>query len=328
MGIDWLQGTFPVHKVQEAVATVSEWLGVAKLGHGDKWYKSGGYRWESGAIVAWADDRPEAWLSLNGSTLALCPDVLNLLRKLWALQMHPTRVDLRADFPKQLLSLADVEAAAQAGEVVGYRRYNPVKPIKNMQTGEREGEGHYFGRRGGNGSGKFGRFYDKTLESKGKIDANRWEVEFSGAPAECVYEAISGADDYFDLARNIRRYLGRAIDFREKGSVSDRHIERRPRLTFWSRAIQYLGEAAMTFLRPKVKLQSTLEWFYRSYKNALGKFAVVAAAQGYDGVGVVMEFCKKMLVQGMHDTSGVEAGPLAMHLDIFSLLGAPQALRY
>ena len=115
--------------------------------------------------------------------MALLADAtkLQLMHDLEALGVKCTRIDLAADdFTRKRLVMDVIHQAATAGHVVGFRCYDPRRPLKNMQTGQLAGDTAYFGKRGNHGSGRYVRFYDKGLESNGEVDSIRYEVELSG----------------------------------------------------------------------------------------------------------------------------------------------------
>lgn len=80
-----------------------------------------------------------------------------------------TRLDAYIDDHTKSVSLEQVEEAVRAGQCRGIRsapRYDDLlRPGKTVGLGSRR-------------SNKYGRIYDKTAESKGKIIGNRWEEEF------------------------------------------------------------------------------------------------------------------------------------------------------
>jgi DNA relaxase NicK len=259
-------------------------------------------RSSSKAVLAWTDGRKEAWLSLNGDSCDLVPveQKREFLRTLKGLGVKATRIDLAADFPRETLSLSKVHAAAKRGNVRHFRRYDPRRPVRDMVKGLLEGNQASFGRRGGNGSGKYVRFYDKKLESDGLIDAIRFECEFSAEGANLIFDDLCEADTDDAMCGIIARRLGGAIDFVDRAG-SHGHRARQDRLSWWQRIIDLLGEAPIRITRSKTTLQKAAEWHKKQYRKTIAKVKRVAEEAGMKGRAVVQAIVAAMLFDGERD---------------------------
>ncbi len=126
-----------------------------------------------------------------------------------------SRIDLAFDDFERLIEPFDLfQLAKFQGDVSGFRRVRWLEDVKI--GGGSDGVISAmcaFGRRGEIGSGKFLRVYDKGLESDGKIDAVRWEVEFSGKKAQEVFDKISSSNDITGLGKRVSEYIGGCVNF-------------------------------------------------------------------------------------------------------------------
>lgn len=327
IGIDWINCTFPVGRISEVVSLLSGWLGREELGAGMGWYKDHGYRFKSGAVVAWADCRSDAWVSINGDSLELIDDVHGLLGELLRLGCRCSRLDVALDCPHELLSLDDVAAAHAAGAVVGFKRH---KLVREDSGGELRGLGHFFGLRGRKGSGRYVRFYDKTLESRGVVVGVRCEVEISGKLASEWFTLLANEDPGDAFMRAMGRCLGGAIDFRENTGAA--HVNRRPRCPFWQRIIDIIGRCKLRVPRPVVPLQRTLSYVKQAFSNSFGR-AVLAAEAQFSGAGmdaavdVVQSWLAGVVLHGVRQVLklGEGADVLTKRLDFDALFNDVRA---
>lgn len=324
LGIDWLAVTFPVGQKGQVLALLGN-LGSHKEGPGMHWYRAGGLRWEDGAALCW-NENGDCWLSLNGRSLSRLGDSevhQRILGDLAKLGVKCTRLDLKADLPPDLLDLGNVGAAAAAGQVVGFRRYKHEAPVRDMRSGELEGNAHYFGRRGGDGGGKYVRFYDKTLESHGLIEANRLEAELSLERAQIVFEDLATCDGIEEFKRIISRRLAGIIDFREVNeNEDDRHLERRPRLSWWQRIIDALGGATITkVLRTKPQLLDTLAYHLEAFTRTVGRLYGNAERLGWEGYSTVSAHLAVLAERGKRwwEDNADLGGPPLLETDLEAL---------
>lgn len=318
IGVDWLNCTFPTGKIPAVVELLGRWLGREERGGGKGHYSDGGFRFVSGAIVAWAEKRPEAWVSINGDSLELVDDVHLLIRELHSLGCRCSRLDVALDAPPELLPLEDVGAAYSAGAVVGFRTY---KLIKEYKGGELSGFGHYFGKRGRTGGGRMVRFYDKTLESRGLVKANRCEAELSAEVSAMWFDLLAAEDLGPGFTRALGRALGGSIDFRQDTGAA--HVERRPRLGFWERIINLIGRTRLRVPRPEVPLQRTLGYVKQAFSQAFGRAVLAAEAQfpGADATDIVQSWLAGVVTFGVNQVRklGQRADALSTRLDFDAL---------
>jgi hypothetical protein len=281
--LDWLNVTFPAGRRDEVRELVSRHLGEAEYRpYGRQTYQES-VAWPSSALLCWSEGRPEAWLSLNADSVDLVPaaELLPFLRALDELGAKGTRIDVALDDYDRRLSIDMVEAAFNAGHVVGFRLGHRQNP-KRWADGKLEstGDGFDLGARGSKGSGKFVQFYDKSLESRGAVNAIRLEVRLSLERSTLAWECLVSSCSEESFHRKLREIVGGAIDFKSK--PHETHVHRRPRLGWWQDLLDVLGSAVFVVHRPKVPLQRTMEYLRNTFSRKLSLARIVCQSLGHD----------------------------------------------
>ncbi len=305
---DWLNCTFPASRRGEVKQLVDSYIGQGKRRErGTNTYlQSDG--WESGAILAWTEGRPECWLSFNGDSCDLIlPDrKLVFFRELQLLDAKCTRGDYAIDVPKELVTMERIHEAARLGQVVGFRRYFPKRVVRDMNTGELDQDEADFGRRGRDGSGRYVRWYDKGLESDGEIDRIRCEVETSGDTADAWFQILCDSHNQGEFDRTLGRIVCGSIGFADKSGAHG-HADRYQTLPWWDRIVQLVGDAAVVVARVKPSLERSVQYLKRVVPMIFARAARVVTDLGMDGEQVVVDLVRKLLDVG--------AGKLALRGD-------------
>jgi hypothetical protein len=168
-----------------------------------------------------------------------------------------TRFDIALDdYTKELWTWDDLAAAARAGNYSGPKSYSIIESAKR---GESAGLTHYFGTRK---SESFYRFYDKSVESGGQVDANRAEVEFKRSKAHQAFTAWlnppTGSE--LDAAQILLEFVMGNICFLDRSS-GEKNLERLPILPWWQRMKDLLAEGVkLTPIRAIATIERTCEW--------------------------------------------------------------------
>lgn len=287
--LDWLSCTLPLSMVGSLAGYLDLSLGKNEehdRGLGN--FQSGRYQWASGASLSWCTKLGRAWLQMPGQACdafgaenwwSLCREIRGTFDGRF------TRLDAAADFfDRTLLSLEQVREAAYACNVVGYRKFREDKH-SGIIKGKTVVEGYQinFGKRGKAGKGAFVRVYDKALETQGRIDSVRLEIEFSGELAKQIGDlSLSDAEDAQQFARKLGRLITGHIDFRDRRQGKERNLSRMPVLSWWAECVKLLGEPLHLLALGVVStLQKTLLWFRRQVAPA---FAYVS--QALESMGV------------------------------------------
>lgn len=296
---DWLNVTAASSVRDELRELVTRYLGPGQFrDRGANTYAES-FGWESGCILAWTDGRRECWLSMNGDSCDLIPPELKLafVQELRRLGCKCTRLDVALDVPRSLASMELVHEAAEAGQVVGFKRYVPVRPVRDMSTGELEGDQANFGRRGRDGSGRYVRVYDKGLESRGVIDCIRFEAELAGELADQVFGVLCMCQDHAEFDKYVGRFASSSIDFADK-SASHGHKDRFERLPWWSRIVELVGSARVAVSRVRPALERSVEFVRRAVAVILARVERVVDRAGMAGRQVVHQLVDDVLSSG------------------------------
>jgi hypothetical protein len=316
---DWLNVTFPMSEVERVTTLVTSYLGESKSRAGGINTYLAARGWEPGAILAWSDGRPECWLSMNGDSCDLIPpgDKLRFFQDLIKIGGKCTRIDAAIDVPRCLLGMGQVHAAATSGHVVGFRRYVPTRPVRDMATGELEGDMATFGRRGKDGSGRYVRVYDKGLESHGEIDAIRVEVELSGETAKQWLVILAESEDEHELERKLGRIVVGSILFADKSGAYG-HADRFRVLPWWKRIAELVGSASVKVERVRPTLEKSVAWVKRSMPVTLARLAVAVDNLGMVGEELVFDLIRDLLRKGrrtIEEFDRSQPGDVAIDLD-------------
>jgi hypothetical protein len=317
--LDWLNTTHPTCRREAVVALVSVYLGEPEHVEWGKHTYREHLAWETSAALFWSEGRHECLLSLNGDSLDCIPieKQRKFLADLADLDAKGTKIDIALDDYARRVPIEEIERAYKAREVCGFRlgqRQNPKRwkgehllPI---------GDSFDLGRRGGNGSGRSLKIYDKTLESHGEIDAIRWELKLSGERAQTAFECLASSFTDESLVRKMAGFLGGCVDF--KTDPDETHLDRRPRLHWWESLLSILGSARLVVSRVVPPLQRTLLYLRQTYAKKLALARVIVDGIGGDFAGMVETWVQEAELK----IDWKRASQLDLLLDL-KALGAP-----
>lgn len=267
---------------EAAKVTLSKFLGEGQEGlFGLNTYRQS-WRFEGGASVNWSEGRDDWCCIISGETLQLVGEDrhIEFLLAMDSHRDHCTRVDPRVDdYSRELIDLEKVREAMEAGNFVGPRQCD-VRTSGKLVHGQlqRDGATLYFGSR----HGALIRFYDKALESKGRILSNRCEVEYHKEKAEAAWvKLIEGARQgvkQFTCA--VGQLVCGAIDFRER--AGHRHVARMERLSWWASIVDKLGSVKIRVEKCLSSLNGACAAMIRQYGKKLARAVVVGEALGHD----------------------------------------------
>jgi DNA relaxase NicK len=157
---------------------------------------------------------------------------MRLCQEVAALGGRPTRLDVAADDYRKRVLPSQVNAVAKSGDIARFRTQTCAFHEGGYFEGA-IGETFTAGRRGADGSGAYLRYYRKDVESRGRINAFRWEVEFSDEKAQLAFTELLKAQtlDEFTLA-GAYLVIG-SVDFPMRNGGDEAHLERLERHAFW-----------------------------------------------------------------------------------------------
>lgn len=294
--VDGIRGTFPRPKLDCLVSLLEGIYGKGtKADRGISGYSQRIDFPTPGLLVAWSEDRPEAFVNVPGRAFDALDAgaVLDLLHFLGELGLRPSRLDLAFDDFEGLIPMGQVHAAGQSGNFIGFRKY---RNNQEWDGGKLTGDTAYFGSRGENGSGKFIRFYNKTMQTGGESagaehDHNRYEVEASADIARQVFVDLTASTNVEEMTRTIAKFLGGAITFAERHGLRNGNTSRFERAEWWVRILDILGAVKYRSLRGKTTLQQKLEWVKKQVIPTLAKIKKTVDRQ----FGIGRQFLNAMI---------------------------------
>ncbi len=180
-----------------------------------------------------------------------------------------TRLDIAIDFYDRPDLIEQITTSCDLGELCHARRYTPVSTHSNQHL---IAHGINIGARGKNGSGRYLRVYDKSLEQQRGEPGSwvRWEAELSDDVAAASLREILSVPAPFDTARRIA--LG-VCDFRSVGG--HRSASRRPRARWFTEFLAGLEQIRFVVSRPDPTPTTYVRWMA---KAVLPKMRTIAAA--------------------------------------------------
>jgi hypothetical protein len=227
-----------------------------------------------GVRVAWdnqdEDGKCRCLISIPGKVLSAMEmlDVRTLALELLSTGLHCTRLDIAIDdFGKRLSFLTVVNTLL----VGNYSKF------KNWDFRYSKGGGTtiYFGSRE---SARCTKLYDKSVESKGKINAYRLETKFGSKTAQPVLLGwlMIDPDELSDTwetesARYLMKSVVGSINFIDRGAKpNEKNLSRLPRLEWWEEFVDMVGgEIYHTAPVVETSLKKSTQWHKRSTLRSL-----------------------------------------------------------
>lgn len=223
----------------------------------------------SGAIISERDGeggKVYLRLSLSGES---CGRVSNIrLRSFihWCSQslvgLTCSRIDLAIDDFSKHLNLNELQAACEDGNYAGFKEckatvnYGKKHNGWTMNLGARSGE-------------KYIRIYDKFAESKGKINAIRFEAEISGKLSDKLFSMLlEFPKDEVEYQKELINYAVGTISFIEK---LDKNLDRNMALGWWADWLVYLDccPKKLHIRRFKTSINAKKRWIEKAVSKSL-----------------------------------------------------------
>ncbi|MEE9369357.1 MAG: replication initiation factor domain-containing protein [Pontiella sp.] len=279
IGVDWIQGTIPFERLDLVRSYLTAVCGQQPedYDHGLMSFQTSCEWHPFGIKLAWDLDKKNRenhsnriLLQLTGSSLHnftpvhLWRFLKDLSVKFW---FNCTRIDLAFDDFEKIIRPDEVNEFANQGAYKGFRKHKYIGGVK--RDGTVTDDGIYFGTRGKDGGGKFLRCYGKDIESKGEIDAIRWEVEFTKDKADKIFFELAMSDDVTDMATKIALFIGGSIDFAER--TKSGRFNKEDRLAFWEQLLHHLGSAEVRCPKVEGDIESAMDWVELSVTPSLEK---------------------------------------------------------
>ena len=237
-----------------------------KFAHGHRSFDNTcilGYNWNT-------EDTGEAIITISGSSLArLSLDRMHsFFKDLHSLAARCTRIDIALDdFTKSYFNYERLQETVQAGNFTGAR--------PESYSCKLDGNAGWLVTIGKRSNSVFRRFYNKSVESKGQIDSNRFETEYKHEHSRTIYDSICtlDLDSVLDF---ISKLICGSVDFIDR-SLGVR-AARCPRLPWWEDFINIMGGVICWSVPRLVRtIEKTIKWVEKQVSSSL---AVISECKG------------------------------------------------
>ena len=301
-GVHWLRGSVPSGMLGAVLGYLEMWFGDYESRAFGLWFYDRSDAWPNGVSVNY-HSTPERETITDGRIAVEIPgsaldpfDLLIVQRFMQGLnqyQWQASRIDVFFDdfdriiTPRKLFATVYepglfAEAPLKA-DFSGFLRIQS-KSEHHKTRGIVHDEVD-FGRRGSQGSGKYLRFYDKQLETQGRLKCCRWELELCDKKAKRAWGAIvrvsSEHSDVGEVERGIASVIGAmiggSIDFKYR--TGDANLDRLERYEFWQTIIDKMGRdpSLLRVPREEKKVHKSLRYIC---KQCSGTLQMLHAAMG------------------------------------------------
>jgi hypothetical protein len=202
-------------------------------------------------------------LAIAATDQASFRDCIQVLMALYAGEC--TRVDVAVDDGMKLTNMSDLFKAQRE------RNYKGVRSHRRVSSGglnERDGVTCYFGSKM---SDLQLRIYDKAVESKGKVDVIRWELQLRRHKAKemCRLWLDIPGNEEGEVAKALSGAVAGAVDFIDR-SKNHKDLTRCQRLPWWEKIRAYFGEAyRLKPPAPVALMEKKIGWICESVMPSL-----------------------------------------------------------
>jgi DNA relaxase NicK len=183
-----------------------------------------------------------------------------------------SRLDWAIDDYSHGLRLEDIEEAVREGSYSGARVCRIYE--KRVRGGTQIGKTIYLG---SSESDRQVRIYDKAVESKGLIDAIRYEVQWRDELAHKCFMALFSSDSFEDGSKLVSQYAVGSVHFLSR---VDKNLPRCPVKPWWQEFIDKVGERLkLSVPRVQPMLSDKKRWIERQVAATI---AVIVRCMGFD----------------------------------------------
>ena len=312
--VDWLQGSAPMCNFAEVRRGLTSWFGEPEDFDWGRYRYSRSCRFECGAALYWSEgERPEFCISLPGQACAtFSPGQMRELL-LWLHQraFRASRVDVALDDTRsEFFDLDVIDAACKRRELVRFVKWH--RRTDNCR-GRVSGDEIEIGARGGDGVSV--KFYNKGLESDGRIPGVRMESRFSGKMAALLQHCLASSSSLDQFSRCLLQSAVGALEFRELSRCSsDRHRRNRPLCSWWQRVVDVVGRSRLVVHRAKSNLDRAAGWIKKQVSGTIGLIHREIERAGYDAWAVLRDWLEPEISAAMFKRP-------AATLDVHGLIG-------
>jgi len=214
-------------------------------------------------------------VNLTGAPLRELTDqqTYDLILAFRELGMTAKRLDAAWDDHKHHITVYDLDKLYKESQddgdgnlkIAGFQSVRSLASGKHMKN---KGGTVEMGRRGSLGAGKFLRVYDKHAESKGKINATRWEIELTGERAAMYFMWLCEAIGPADMTTRLGKIIGGSVDFKIR-KREEKHLDRLTQQAWWTQILKKLEAVAFGVPAEATTLQAKLTWIQNALPRSL-----------------------------------------------------------
>lgn len=272
----WLRISFSKKHLADITKLVSYTWGDFELDGYGLWSYDTRHFWSSGVSLNY-DTHEERSERVHGGMMTLdcpggaldemaAPDLQLLIEATAAFDGKCTRIDINFDDYARLIEPKDLYEVIRRNDYSGFRH---AAPRPKYDRGKLIRDEAAFGERGSYGNGKYLRVYDKNLESDGKFNCVRWEIEFTRKRAALVFERLAETNGDLDAFGTLcASLIAGCITFVHR--THEKNIERLELYDFWEEILSILGRpVSLRIERPQETVTGKIEWIKHDVSPSL-----------------------------------------------------------
>jgi hypothetical protein len=262
LGIDWLRGTFPSSQFAALQSLVFKTFSspcepcLDSRGNpiSSRFYRFtyrsglGIFIGQSNTAMSLDSAKQHIYLDIPASAISTISyeNLSVFMAALSGLQFSCSRIDLKVDDYDKIITPEVAYDSVRSRNFSGLRAFRWLCSGYSGAPDDSIGSTLELGRRGKNGSGKFIRIYNKSIESKGLTDCTRIELELSDTKAKDAFMAFSS----FELSSwscLILGFLKNSVSFIDRlAPKKSGRADRCPLLDWWAYLVESVQSIPFT----------------------------------------------------------------------------------
>lgn len=274
VGLHWLRISIVRHYLPKVRAYLDFYFGESSQDAYGLWSYDSRYHWSCGASLNYDGAAARSDLVHNGKFTVEIPgqaldgiaqtDLHLFLLSLRQFNPTCTRCDVFFDDYNRTISPSDMHRIVKGHDYSGFRKGQIKQLYDSARLIQDEVD---FGKRGPNGSGQYLRIYDKVLESKGKKNCIRFEVEFTKERSHKVFDKLSQVTSIDAFATLCGSLVAGSIKFVHRNG--DKNISRLKVYDFWQEILDLLGSVVIRIPTKETSIAGKYKYIYRQVSPTL-----------------------------------------------------------
>lgn len=279
-GVHWLRNSFDYKQLEDVKKSVSTFFGDSEINYRGILSYSTRHIWPSGVSLCFDEDpelrqrahRDRITLDVPGSACDELSeaDLLLFMEYVQKLNGSCSRIDVFFDDYNRTVSLNQLRKVIDKRDFSMFRLASKNETIDRTkkENGGKTYDAVSFGRRGSAGGGKYFRIYDKNLESSGKENCIRWEMEFTQHHADKAFTYLAGCDGNAEAFVVLcgSMVAGNILFVHRTG---DCNIKRLKIYDWWQEIFKILGNLRIRIAKKKCTLKGMVDWAEHQVSSTL-----------------------------------------------------------